>query len=100
LASKNPIRLLVLGGTGFIGRHLVRAAKLKDWDVTSVSLHFPTEQYRIDGVNYQKVDLTDIQQCFQTWREVTESGTCDCDCPYYNVIGIVKKKVTKSITLI
>jgi len=32
----------------------------------------------------QKVDLTDIQQCFQTWKEVTESGTCDCDCPYYN----------------
>jgi nucleoside-diphosphate-sugar epimerase len=60
LASINPIRLLVLGGTGFIGRHLVRAAKLKDWDVTSVSLHFPTEQYRIDGVNYQKVDLTDL----------------------------------------
>ena len=55
-----PISLLIVGGTGFIGRHLVRAAKLKDWDVTSVSLHLPTEQYRIDGVNYQKVDVTDF----------------------------------------
>ena len=60
MASINPIRLLVVGGTGFIGRHLVGAAKLKDWDVTSVSLHLPTEQYRIDGVNYQKIDLTDF----------------------------------------
>ena len=49
-----------MGGTGFIGRHLVGSAKLKEWEVTSVSLHLPTEQYQIDGVNYQKVDLTNL----------------------------------------
>ena len=55
-----PTSLLVVGGTGFIGQHLVGAAKLKEWDVTSLSLHLPTDQCRIDGVNYQKVDLTDL----------------------------------------
>ena len=30
----------------------------------------------------KKVNLTDIQQCFQTWKAVTQSA--DCDCPYYN----------------
>jgi nucleoside-diphosphate-sugar epimerase len=33
------IRLLVVGGTGFIGRHVVAEAARRGWDVTSLSLH-------------------------------------------------------------
>ena len=34
-------RLLVIGGTGFIGYHLTLQARKKGWKVTSVSLHKP-----------------------------------------------------------
>ena len=59
MASIEPTRLLVVGGTGFIGHHLVRAAKLKGWDVSSVSLHLPNSQRCIAGAHYQQIDLTD-----------------------------------------
>jgi hypothetical protein len=45
------------------------------------------EIFVIDNYNdddNQLVHLTDLQQCFKTWKEVTESATCDSDCPYYN----------------
>ena len=37
--------LLVVGGTGFIGYHLVLAAKKKGWKVSSISLNKP-KKYR------------------------------------------------------
>lgn len=59
MASINPTRLLVVGGSGFIGHHLVRAARLKGWDVSSVALHLPNTQRRIEGTHYLQIDLTD-----------------------------------------
>lgn len=53
-------RLLIVGGGGFIGRHVIHAAKLKGWDITSVSLHRPSDHHCIAGVNYQEIDLTDL----------------------------------------
>lgn len=54
--KKNP-SLLVLGGTGFIGRHIIKKAVSKRWYVTSVSLSFPDKNKRIKKVQYYKVDL-------------------------------------------
>jgi nucleoside-diphosphate-sugar epimerase len=62
MASINSTRLLVLGGTGFIGHHLVREAMLKGWDVSSVSLHQPNKQRRVEGVHYLKMDLTNLAE--------------------------------------
>lgn len=55
-------RILVTGGTGFIGYHLLEAVKSLGWDVTSVSLHFPAEGRFIEGVRYLCVDITDAKQ--------------------------------------
>jgi len=37
---KKP-HLLVVGGTGFIGYHLISTAKKKGWKVSSISLNKP-----------------------------------------------------------
>ena len=49
--------LLVLGGTGFIGRHIINKAASKRWEVTSASLSLPSKKKRIKKVKYYKVDL-------------------------------------------
>ena len=51
--------MLVIGGTGFIGHHLLKTAKNKCWQTTSVSLNPPTEEQFVDGVRYLHFDMTD-----------------------------------------
>ena len=55
----NTPNLLVIGGTGFIGHHLLKSVKQKGWEVTSVSLKPPTEQRFVDGVRYLHFDMAD-----------------------------------------
>ena len=45
-------QLLVIGGTGFIGHHLLCAAKEKNWDLSSLSLHYPKNERYVTGVKY------------------------------------------------
>jgi nucleoside-diphosphate-sugar epimerase len=52
-------RLLVIGGTGFIGHHLLVATK-DDWCVTSISLNPPSAERFVDSVRYLHLDLTDL----------------------------------------
>jgi nucleoside-diphosphate-sugar epimerase len=54
----NSPHLLVIGGTGFIGHHLLRAAHQRDWKMTSVSLNPPTENRFVNGVRYLHFDLS------------------------------------------
>ena len=55
---KSP-HLLVIGGTGFIGHHLLRASHQRGWKVTSVSLNSPTKERFVDDVCYLNFDVTD-----------------------------------------
>ena len=59
METLNPPHLLVIGGTGFIGHHLIRVAQLKGWQTTSVSLNSPSEERFVDGVRYLHFDMTD-----------------------------------------
>ena len=52
--------LLVIGGNGFIGRHIIQHALTLGWDVTSLSLN-PPGKLNIDNVRYVSVDITDLQ---------------------------------------
>ena len=59
LDELNSPNLLVIGGTGFIGYHLLKALQLKEWKITSVSLNPPTEERLVENVRYLHFDLTD-----------------------------------------
>jgi len=59
MEEMNTPNLLVIGGTGFIGHHLLKAAQQKGWQTTSVSVNSPTEERFVDGVRYLHFDMTD-----------------------------------------
>jgi nucleoside-diphosphate-sugar epimerase len=53
-------RLLIVGGTGFIGRNLTQHAIVNSLRVTVLSLNLPSKKEMIEGVNYIQSDLTDL----------------------------------------
>ena len=57
----NTPHLLVIGGTGFIGHHLLKGARQRSWQITSLSLNPPSSQRLVDGVRYVHFDLTDLE---------------------------------------
>lgn len=64
--SHHKPSLLVVGGTGFIGSHLVSAA-CSSYAITSLSRRLPPIQDRLHNVNYVSADasnLTDLRKCF------------------------------------
>jgi len=60
--KKKKPHLLVVGGTGFIGYHLILAAKKKNWKVSSISLSQPKKYRYVDGVCYLTIDITNFNQ--------------------------------------
>ena len=61
METMNTPHLLVIGGTGFIGHHFLRAAHQRGWQITSVSLNPPSKERLVDGVRYLHFDLTDFE---------------------------------------
>ena len=37
-------KILVIGGTGFIGYHIITEAKKRKWEITSISLNKPKKK--------------------------------------------------------
>jgi len=56
-------RLLVVGGTGFIGRNLVLRALKYDFNIVVLSLHKPSNEKMIEGVDYIQMDLSQSSMC-------------------------------------
>ncbi len=52
------MRLLITGGTGFIGYHLAKKALIRGWNVTSVSSKKPKKKRFLRGVKYIICDLS------------------------------------------
>ncbi len=51
-------RLLIVGGTGFIGSHLAARAVKGGFNTVSLSLNPPSKERRVDGVNYIAADVS------------------------------------------
>ena len=51
-------KILITGGTGFIGYHLSKKCLSLGWSVTSVSSRKPHIRKKIKGVKYLKIDIT------------------------------------------
>ena len=54
----NSCKILVVGGTGFIGHHLLKETVYRGWSCTSISLKPPLKFRRIENVNYVFADIT------------------------------------------
>ena len=59
--------LLVVGGTGFIGYHLIKKVVKKNWDITSLSLNKPKKNRKIKGATYIIGDLSKLNQIKKTY---------------------------------
>ena len=51
-------KILIFGGTGFVGFHLIKNAKKLQYKVTSISLHKPKKIRKVIGVKYISLDLS------------------------------------------
>ena len=51
-------KILIVGGTGFIGYHLAKNSLKKGWRVTSISLNKPKKKRFLKKVNYIICDIT------------------------------------------
>ena len=51
-------KILIIGGTGFIGYHLARKCLKKGWKVTSISSKLPKKIRYLKKVKYLRCDIT------------------------------------------
>ena len=51
-------KILIIGGTGFLGYHLAKKCLLKKWDVTSISTNRPKKIRFLSKVKYIILDIT------------------------------------------
>ena len=54
---KTNTKILIPGGTGFIGYHLVSFFIRKGWTVHSISKSKPTKNRKVNGVKYIYCDV-------------------------------------------
>lgn len=57
--KKKSKNILVVGGTGFIGHHLIKHSLKKNYKVTSISIKKPTTKNLFRGVEYISCDIRD-----------------------------------------
>jgi len=54
--------LLIVGGTGFIGKHFAKKAVDRDYDVSIISLHNPNSTEAIEGAKYYQVNICKYEE--------------------------------------
>ena len=55
-------KILVIGGTGFIGYHIIKEAKKRNYSIYSISLKNPKKKRFLQKVNYIKADISKYNQ--------------------------------------
>ena len=51
-------RILIVGGTGFIGYHLAKTCLKRGWKVSSLSIHKPKKDRYLPDVEYLFCDIS------------------------------------------
>ena len=54
----NKKKILINGGTGFIGYHLAKKCIEYNWSITSLSTKKPKKERKLDKVNYVFCDIS------------------------------------------
>ena len=89
---KSPKKILIIGGTGFIGYHLAKKSLKKGWKVTSLSSNRPKKIRYLSKVKYIRCDITN--------KKLLKKSTKDTFDYVVNLGGYVdhsnKKKTFKS----
>ena len=62
-------KILITGGTGFIGYHLSKRCINLGWSVTSLSSSSPKPNKKIQGVKYIKVDIRNKKKLFKIKKD-------------------------------
>ena len=55
---KTSKKILIVGGTGFIGYHLAKKSLKNGWQVTSISTNPPKKKRYLSKVKYIRCDIT------------------------------------------
>ena len=58
---KKSKKILIVGGTGFIGYHLAKKCLRKKWHVVSFSKNKPRKERRLKKINYLTGDLSNLK---------------------------------------
>ncbi|MBL6857143.1 MAG: NAD(P)-dependent oxidoreductase [Pelagibacteraceae bacterium] len=59
---KKKIKILIVGGTGFIGYHLCKACLKRNWSVTSISIKKPKKTRALKKIKYILCDISKINE--------------------------------------
>ncbi len=59
--AKKKIKILIIGGTGFLGYHLAKRCLEKKWDITIFSLNNPKKKRFLKKVKYIRGDISKIK---------------------------------------
>ena len=62
-------KILIIGGTGFIGHHLGERALTKGWDVTSISSRAPKKTRYLPKINYILCDITNKKLLYKSIKK-------------------------------
>ena len=68
-------KLLVIGGTGFLGFHIIKEAKKRKWNVTSISLNKPKKKRFLQNVKYKLAEpsvTVSVSPCVKVKTPVAE----------------------------
>ncbi len=59
--SQKHRKMLIIGGSGFIGYHLAKLALKKGWKIDSISRKFPKKNRKLSKVKYLICDITKLK---------------------------------------
>ena len=93
-------KILVTGGGGFIGHHLVRFLKSKGYWVRGVDIKYPEYSAKDEADEFLLLDLRDFDNCLKATEGIDKVYTLAADMGGIGFITMVKADVVRNNLLI